>query len=154
MWKEFKEFAMKGNMVDLAVGVIIGTAFNKVVTSIVNDVVMPPIGLMIGRVNFSSLFISLNGVHYDSVDQAKAAGAPTLNYGIFINNMLDFLIVAIVIFIVVKQMNRLRSRSQQPKAPDKKEPVKICSACKSEIHAEATRCKFCTSEVGTNTQAS
>ncbi|WP_186445550.1 large conductance mechanosensitive channel protein MscL [Paenibacillus cremeus] len=141
MIKEFKEFAMKGNMIDLAIGVIIGGAFGKVVTSIVNDVVMPPIGLLLGKVNFSELFISLNGTHYDSMEAAKAKGAPTLNYGLFINTMLDFLIVSFVIFIVVKQLNRLRKKEEKP---DPKANLKECPECLSEIPKKATRCKFCT----------
>ncbi|MCR8629676.1 MULTISPECIES: large conductance mechanosensitive channel protein MscL [Paenibacillus] len=142
MLKEFKEFAMKGNMIELAIGVIIGGAFGKVVTSIVNDIVMPPIGLLLGRVDFKELFISLNGVHYESLAKAKEATAPTLNYGLFINTILDFLIVAFVIFIAVKQLNRLRKKQQ-----DKPEPKKImveCPECLSEIPEQAVRCKYCT----------
>lgn len=140
--KEFKEFAMKGNMIDLAIGVIIGAAFGKVVTSIVNDVVMPPIGLLLGRVNFSDLFISLDGVSYGSLKQAQDAGAPTLNYGLFINTLLDFLVVAFVIFIAVKQLNRLR-RKEEAK-PVTKAATKECPECLSEIPLKAVRCKYCT----------
>lgn len=143
--KEFKEFAVKGNMVDLAVGVIIGGAFGKVVTSIVNDVIMPPLGLLLGRVNFTDLFVSLNGESYPSLDKAKEAGAPTLNYGLFLNNVLDFLIVAFVIFLVVKQMNRLRKRNKE-EAPAKPS-TKVCPECRSDIPLEAVRCKYCTSQV-------
>ncbi|MDF2959402.1 MAG: mechanosensitive ion channel protein MscL [Paenibacillus sp.] len=140
--KEFKEFAIKGNMVELAIGVIIGGAFSKVITSIVNDVVMPPIGLLLGRVNFRDLFISLNGTYYESLDKAKEAGAPTLNYGLFINTMLDFFIVALVIFLAVKQLNRFR-RKQEDKPEPKKNTVE-CPECLSEIPDRAVRCKYCT----------
>lgn len=131
MIKEFKEFAMKGNMIELAIGVIIGGAFGKVVTSIVNDIVMPPFGFLLGRVNFTGLFISLNGVQYESLAQAKEASAPTLNYGLFINTVLDFLIVALVIFFSVKQLNRLRKKQEVPPAPPKN--TKGCPECLSEI---------------------
>jgi large conductance mechanosensitive channel len=143
--KEFKEFAMKGNMIDLAIGVIIGGAFGKVVTSIVNDIVMPPIGLLLGRVNFSGLFVSLNGVSYESLAKAKEANAPTLNYGLFINTALDFLIVALVIFFVVKQLNRLRKKQEAAPAPQKN--TKDCPECLSEIPEKAVRCKFCTARL-------
>jgi large conductance mechanosensitive channel len=119
MWKEFKEFAMKGSMLDLAVGIIIGAAFGKVVSSLVNDVLMPPLGMVIGKVVFSSIFFSLNGQLYPSLQAAKAAGAPTINYGLFLNNILDFFIVAFAVFIVVKQVNHLRRKpeSTAPAAP-------------------------------------
>jgi large conductance mechanosensitive channel len=143
--KEFKEFAMKGNMIELAIGVIIGGAFGKVVTSIVNDVVMPPIGLLLGRVNFTDLFVSLNGVDYPNLAAAKQAGAPTLNYGLFINTLLDFFIVALVIFIVVKQLNRFRKK-QEEKAEPKKNTVE-CPECLSEIPERAVRCKYCTARL-------
>lgn len=114
MFKEFKEFAMKGNVVDMAVGVIIGAAFGKIVSSMVADVIMPPIGLLMGKVDFSSLFLALDGQTYASLAAAKAAGAPTLNYGVFINTVLDFVILAFVIFIVVKQINRLKKETPPP----------------------------------------
>lgn len=142
MLKEFKEFAVKGNMIELAIGVIIGAAFSKVVTSIVNDVVMPPIGLLLGRVNFSDLFISLDGMSYASLKQAQDAGAPTLNYGLFINTLLDFLIVAFVIFIAVKQLNRLRKKEEAK--PEPKADTKVCPECLSDIPLKAVRCKYCT----------
>ncbi|MFH5182156.1 large conductance mechanosensitive channel protein MscL [Paenibacillus sp. TAB 01] len=145
MIKEFKEFAMKGNMIDLAIGVIIGGAFGKVVTSIVNDVVMPPIGLLLGKVNFADLFISLDGKHYESLAAAKGAGAATLNYGLFINTLLDFLIVSFVIFITVKQLNRLRKKQEEK--PDPKKETKECPECLSEIPKLAVRCKYCTAYV-------
>jgi large conductance mechanosensitive channel len=115
MFKEFKEFAMKGNVVDMAVGVIIGAAFGKIVASLVADIIMPPIGLLMGKVDFSSLFVSLSGESYPSLAAAKAAGAPTLNYGLFINSIIDFTILAFAIFIVVKQINRLKKTP--PPAP-------------------------------------
>ncbi|WP_171654791.1 large conductance mechanosensitive channel protein MscL [Paenibacillus foliorum] len=145
MIKEFKEFAMKGNMIELAIGVIIGGAFGKVVTSIVNDIVMPPIGLLLGRVNFTDLFISLNGVSYPNLAEAKKAGAPTLNYGLFINTILDFLIVAFVIFIAVKQLNRLRKKQQDK--PEPKMKMVECPECLSEIPEHAVRCKYCTAKL-------
>ncbi|GAA4841820.1 large conductance mechanosensitive channel protein MscL [Paenibacillus vulneris] len=143
--KEFKEFAMKGNMIDLAIGVIVGGAFGKVVTSIVNDVVMPPIGLLLGRVNFTDLFISLNGKSYDTLAAAKSDGAPTLNIGMFINTLLDFLIVSFVIFLAVKQLNRLRKKQEDK--PDPKKETKECPECLSDIPKQAVRCKFCTAYV-------
>lgn len=117
MLKEFKDFAMRGNVLDMAIGVIIGGAFGKIVSSLVSDVLMPPIGLVMGNVNFSSLFVSLSGESYPSLVAAKAAGAPTLNYGVFLQTVFDFIIVAFVIFMVVKQVNRLRKES--PPAPPK-----------------------------------
>ena len=115
MFKEFKEFAMKGNVVDMAVGVIIGAAFGKIVSSLVADVIMPPIGLILGKVDFSSLFVALDGNSYASLAAAKAAGAPTLNYGVFLNSVIDFTILAFVIFLMVKQINRLKK--EPPPAP-------------------------------------
>ncbi|MFE5320233.1 large conductance mechanosensitive channel protein MscL [Paenibacillus sp. NPDC056579] len=145
MIKEFKEFAMKGNMIDLAIGVIIGGAFSKVVTSIVSDLVMPPIGLLLNRVNFSDLFFSLDGKSYDSLAAAKAAGAPTLNFGLFFSTMIDFLILSFVIFITVKQINRLRKKQEDK--PDPKKETKECPECLSDIPKQAVRCKFCTAYV-------
>lgn len=144
MWKEFKEFAVRGNMIDLAIGVIIGAAFGKVVTSIVSDLVMPVLGLLMGKVDFSNLYISLTGKSYDNFAAAKAAGAPTLNYGLFINHLIDFLIIAFVIFIVVKQLNRIHRKKDQPAA---KLVTKTCPECISEIPIAATKCKFCTSAI-------
>ncbi|MBP1990261.1 large conductance mechanosensitive channel protein MscL [Paenibacillus eucommiae] len=147
MLKDFKQFAFKGNMIDLAVGVIIGGAFGKVVTSIVNDLIMPPIGLILGKVDFKNLFISLNGTKYDTIAAAQAEGAPTLNYGLFVSNFLDFMIVAFVIFFVIRQLNKLRTKQEavvEAKAPETKE----CPRCLSEVPIKATRCKFCTSELG------
>ncbi|MEI7026779.1 large conductance mechanosensitive channel protein MscL [Paenibacillus sp. y28] len=141
MWNEFKKFAFKGNMIDLAVGVIIGAAFGKVITSIVNDLIMPLVGQLLGSMNFTDFFISLNGVHYETLVEAKAANAPTFNYGQFITTLLDFLIVAGVIFIVVKQLNRFKKIEEA-----KPSTTKECPYCLSEIPIKATRCKHCTSE--------
>ena len=113
MFKEFREFALKGNVIDLAVGIIIGAAFNKVVQSLVNDIIMPPVGLLIGKVDFSSLFINLSGKSFETLAEAKKAGAATINYGLFINNLVDFAIMAFVVFLMVKQINRLR-REEAP----------------------------------------
>lgn len=140
--EDFKKFAMRGNVMDMAVGVIIGGAFGKIVTSVVNDVVMPPIGMLLGKVDFSNLFISLNGQEYATLDAAKKAGAPVLAYGSFINSVLDFLILAFIIFMMVRQINKLTP----PPAP-KPEP-RLCPYCKSEIADDATRCPHCTSQLG------
>ncbi|MDE1900151.1 MAG: large-conductance mechanosensitive channel protein MscL [Alphaproteobacteria bacterium] len=138
--KDFRDFIARGNVVDLAVGVIIGAAFGKIVSSLVADILMPPIGLLLGKVDFSSLFIALNGDHYASLAAAKAAGAPTINYGVFINSVIDFLIVAFVVFIVVKQVNRIVPK---PAAPATKE----CPRCLSKIAAAATKCPHCTADI-------
>jgi len=142
MLKEFKEFAMKGNVLDMAIGFIIGAAFGKIITSLVADVIMPPIGLILGRVDFSSLFVSLSGTHYDSLAAAKTAGAPTINYGVFLNNVIDFLIVAFVIFLVVRQVNRWK-KPVPAAAPVTKE----CPYCFTAIPMKAMRCPNCTSEL-------
>jgi large conductance mechanosensitive channel len=142
MWKEFKTFITRGNVIDLAVGVIIGAAFGKIVTSFVNDILMPPIGLLLGSVNFTNLFITLSGAAYDTLEEAQAAGAATINYGVFINTIIDFLIVAFVIFVLIKQVNRMR----QP-APPAEPTTKECPYCLSAIPIKATRCPHCTSEI-------
>jgi large conductance mechanosensitive channel len=142
MLKEFRDFAARGNVIDLAVGVIIGAAFGKVVASIVADLIMPPIGMALGRVNFSNLFVSLNGVSYPSLEAAKQAGAPTINYGIFLNTMIEFLIVAFAVFLLVKQINRLKKP-----APAVVPETRDCPFCVSKIPIKATRCPFCTSQV-------
>ncbi len=139
MFKEFRDFAARGNVVDLAVGVIIGVAFGKVVTSAVNDVLMPPIGMALGRVDFTNLFVALNGGSYSSLAEAKAAGAPTINYGLFLNTTLEFLIVAFAVFLLVKQVNRLKG----PPVIDTRD----CPFCCSKMALKATRCPACTSEV-------
>ena len=142
MYSEFKAFIMRGNVVDLAIGVIIGAAFGKIVTSFVEDVLMPPIGLALGKVDFSNLFINLSGKDYPSVAAAKAAGAATLNYGIFFNNIINFLIIGFVIFLLIKQINRM----QEP-APAAKPTAKDCPYCLSSVPLKATKCAFCTSEL-------
>jgi large conductance mechanosensitive channel len=146
MWKEFKEFAMRGSIVDLAIGVVLGAAFGKIVTSFVNDILMPPLGLLIGRVDFSNLFVNLGRKHYDSLAQAKQAGAATINYGLFLNNVLDFLIVAFSIFLVMRQMNRFKRKQE-----DMPVSTKDCPYCLSSIPLKATRCGHCTSELSPET---
>lgn len=143
MLQEFKKFAMRGNVVDLAVGVIIGAAFGKIVSSLVADVIMPPIGLLLGGLDFSNIFINLSSTHYDSLAAAKAAGAATINIGVFINAVIDFLIVAFAIFIVVKQLNRFLPPPPAPPAAETKE----CPYCASKIAIKATRCPQCTSQL-------
>jgi large conductance mechanosensitive channel len=141
--KEFKEFAMRGSVVDLAVGVIIGAAFGKIVSSLVEDVLMPPIGRLVGHIDFSGLFINLSGKSFDTLKAAKDAGAPTLNYGLFINNVINFLIVAFVVFLVVQQMNRLTKKQEAPAAPTTKD----CPQCAMPIPVAAKRCGHCTSQI-------
>ena len=142
MFKEFKEFAMKGNVMDMAVGIIIGAAFGKIISSFVSDVLMPPIGLLLGNADFSNLFINLSGTAYPSIAAAKEAGAATLNYGMFLNTIVDFLIIAFAIFLVVKQMNRLK-RAEAPAPLTTKE----CPFCTSAIPLKAKRCPMCTGEI-------
>jgi large conductance mechanosensitive channel len=144
MFKEFKEFAMKGNVVDMAVGIIIGAAFGKIVTSFVSDILMPPIGLLMGKMDFSNLFVNLSGKEYATVAEAKAAGAATLNYGIFLNTVLDFLIVAFAIFLLIRQINRMRAKPAEAPAPP---TTKDCPFCASAIPIKATRCPQCTSDL-------
>jgi len=144
MLKEFKEFAMRGNVIDLAIAVILGGAFGKIVTSLVNDIIMPPIGLLLSGINFSDLFISLNGQSYASLADAQNAGAPTINYGVFINSLIDFVIVAFIIFLVMRQFNRWQ---RQPE-PEPEEPTtKDCPHCFTTIPIKARRCPNCTSEL-------
>jgi large conductance mechanosensitive channel len=144
MLKEFRSFVMRGNVIDLAVAVIIGGAFGKIVTSFVNDIIMPPIGLLLGRVDFGSLYINLSGETYSSLAEAQAAGAPTINYGAFINTVVDFVIIAAVIFVVVRALHRLESRKKEEAAPP---TTKECPQCLSTIPIKATRCAYCTSPV-------
>lgn len=144
MLKEFKEFALKGNMIDLAVGVIIGGGFNALVTSLVNDIIMPVISIFTGKLDFSNMFIALDGNSYATLDAAKEATA-TIAYGSFITGMINFLLTAFVVFIVVKEMNKLH-RKPAPEVPA--EPTtKICPHCMSEIHIKADKCPYCTSDV-------
>ena len=139
MLSEFKKFIMRGSVLDLAIGVIIGAAFGKIVTSLVNDILMPVVGLGLGKLDFSNFFVSLNGQHYDTLADAKKAGAPTMNYGLFINTMIEFLIVALVIFLIVKQVNRMF-----PAPPPAAPATKPCPECTSEIPLAARRCPQCT----------
>ncbi len=144
MWSEFRKFIARGSVIDLAVGVVIGAAFAKIVDSFVKDILMPPIGLAAGGVDFSNLYINLSRQHYPSLAAAMEAGAPTINYGIFLNNVLSFLIVAFVIFLFVRAYNRLRDQKESaPPAPTEKD----CPYCKLKIPLAATRCGHCTSEL-------
>jgi large conductance mechanosensitive channel len=150
MFKDFKEFAMRGNVVDMAIGIVIGAAFGTIIKSFVDDVLMPPIGLLLGNVDFSNLFITLKegskaAGPYLSLAAAKAAGAVTLNLGVFINTIISFIIIAFAVFLVIKGMNRMkREKVAPPAAPTTKE----CPFCLSEIPLKATRCPHCTSELG------
>jgi large conductance mechanosensitive channel len=144
MLKEFKEFAMRGNVLDMAVGIIVGAAFGGIVTSFVNDVLMPPIGLLLGRVDFANLFVTLRGEHLATLAQAKAAGATTINYGLFINTVINFLIVAFAVFLLVRQVNRMR---RQPEPAPAVPTTKECPYCFSSISIKATRCAHCTAEL-------
>jgi len=144
MLKEFKEFVMRGNVLDLAVAVIIGGAFGKIITSFVNDVLMPPIGLLLGGVDFTNLFLALDGKTYESLEAATAAGAATINYGVFINTVVDFLIVAFVIFLIIKAANASKKKEESaPAEPTTKE----CLYCFTTISIKASRCPNCTSEL-------
>lgn len=142
MLKEFKDFLMRGNVLDLAVAVIIGGAFGSIVTSLVNDIIMPPIGLLLGKVDFSSLYVNLTDTSYSSLADAQAAGAPTINYGVFINSVINFLIVALAIFLVIRMANRLQ-KPEEAEIPTTKE----CPHCLSTIPFNATRCPHCTSQL-------
>ena len=143
MLKEFKTFAMRGNVIDLAIGVIIGGAFGKIVTSFVNDILMPPVGLLLGKVDFGNLYINLSGGQFDSLDQAQAAGAATLNYGLFLNTVIDFIIITWVVFLLIRQINKLEKPAEAPSKPATKE----CPYCFSSIPVQATRCPACTSQL-------
>jgi large conductance mechanosensitive channel len=142
MWKEFKEFIMRGNVVDMAVGIIVGAAFGKIITSFVNDVLMPPIGLLLGKVDFANLFITLSNQSFATLEEAKKAGVVTIKYGLFINTIIDFIIVALAIFLVIRQINRMK-RQPAPEAATTRE----CPFCFSVIPIKATRCPQCTSEL-------
>jgi large conductance mechanosensitive channel len=144
MFKEFKEFAMRGNVLDMAVGIIVGAAFGQIVTSFVQDILMPPIGRLVGHVDFSNLFWSLSGRSYDSLAAAKAAGAATVNYGVFVNTVINFLIVAFSVFLLVRQVNRLvAGPAPAPVAATSRD----CPYCLSAVPLKATRCAYCTSEL-------
>ncbi len=148
MLKDFKEFAMRGNVVDMAVGIVIGAAFGAIVSSLVSDVIMPPIGLILGNVDFSSLFIVLKDGKiagpYESLAAAKAAGAVTVNYGLFINTIMSFLIVAFSVFLLIRSINKIKKKEEIPPA---KQTTKECPFCFSVISVKATRCSHCTSEL-------
>ena len=141
MLKEFKQFAMRGNVLDMAIGIIIGAAFGKIISSLVGDILMPPLGMILGKVDFSSLFLNISGKTYGTLAEAKAAGAPTINYGLFLNTIIDFVIVAFAIFLLVRQINRWSKPA--PAAPTTKD----CPFCCSAIPLKATRCPNCTSEL-------
>jgi len=140
---EFKKFIMRGNVIDLAIGVIIGGAFGKIVTSFVNDILMPPIGMLLGKVDFSNLYINLSGGQYDSLAKAQEAGAVTLNYGLFLNSVIDFVIITFIIYLLVRQINKLEKPAETPSEPTTKE----CPYCYSSIPVKATRCPACTSQL-------
>jgi large conductance mechanosensitive channel len=142
MLKEFKDFAIKGNVIDLAVGIIIGAAFGKIVSSLVNDIIMPPIGRGLGKVDFSNLFINLSDQRYASLSEAKKAGAATINYGVFLNTCLEFMVVAFAVFLLVQQINRIKRAPALPEAN-----VKQCPFCLSSIPLQALKCAHCTSDL-------
>jgi large conductance mechanosensitive channel len=144
MLKEFKEFAMRGNVLDMAIGIIIGAAFGGIVTSLVKDVIMPPLGLLLGKVDFSNLYINLSGGDYASLAAAQEAGAATINYGVFLNTVINFLIVAFAVFLLVRQVNRFK---RQEEGPPPEPTTKDCPFCATEIAIKATRCPNCTSEL-------
>jgi large conductance mechanosensitive channel len=148
-FKEFKEFALKGNMIDLAVGMIIGAAFNKIVSSLVNDIIMPVLGIFTGKMDFGQLFVALDGNHYETLAEAEAAGAACIRYGAFISGVIDFIIMALVVFLIVRQINRVRNltKKKEVAAEEQKPTKKICPFCRSEIAIEATRCPHCTSQL-------
>ncbi|HLY24381.1 MAG TPA: large conductance mechanosensitive channel protein MscL [bacterium] len=141
MLKEFREFAMRGSLLDLAIGIVIGTAFGRIISSLVSDIIMPPIGLALGGLDFANLFVTLKGGPFPSVAAAKAAGAPTINYGVFINTIVDFVIVAFVMFLVIRQVNRMRRQ------PEVAPTTKSCPYCVSTIPLKAVRCPHCTSDL-------
>lgn len=144
MWEDFKKFVARGNMFDLAVGIVIGVAFGTVVSSFVQDVLMPPIGMATGGIDFSELYVNLSGQEYASLAAAREAGAPTINYGVFLNNVISFLIVGFVLFLLVKQYQRLQAReAEAPPPPAEKE----CPHCRMNVPVAATRCGHCTSEL-------
>ncbi|HVH89931.1 MAG TPA: large conductance mechanosensitive channel protein MscL [Candidatus Acidoferrum sp.] len=142
MLKEFKEFAMRGSVLDMAVGIVIGAAFGKIIASLVDDIIMPPIGLALGNVDFANLFLNISGKEYSSLAAAKAAGAATINYGVFFNTILSFLIIAFVIFLLIRQVNAMQRPKGAP-AP----ATKDCPHCLSSIAVKATRCPHCTSDL-------
>ena len=140
MFKEFKEFIAKGNAFDLAVGIVIGAAFGGIITSLVKDILMPPIGLLLGKVDFTNLFVTLTGVRHATLAETQAAGAVTINYGLFVNTLINFLIVGFAIFLMIRQVNKMRKPAEVPATKD-------CPHCFSKIPEKATRCPDCTSEL-------
>lgn len=147
MLKEFKKFALKGNMIDLAVGMIIGTAFNKLVSSLVNDMFMPVLGLLTGKIDFAKLYIALDGKKYESLAAAEELGVACFKYGAFLAGLIDFVIMAFIVFLFVKWMNKLRDMGKKEESVEPAAPTtKVCPFCKSEIAIDATRCPHCTSE--------
>ena len=145
MLKEFKEFALRGNVMDMAVGIVIGAAFGKIVSSLVSDILMPPIGLLLGKVDFANLFINLSGTPYASVAEAKSAGAAVISYGAFLNTIIDFIIVAFVIFLLIKHINKMKR--QPAKAASAASTTRECPYCLSVVPLKAVRCAHCTSEL-------
>ena len=143
--KEFKEFALRGNVLDMAVGVVIGAAFGKIVTSLVSNIIMPPLGFLVGRVDFSNLFINLGTIDVKTLQEAQAANVPVIAYGVFLDNVIDFLIVAAAIFVVLKQINRFFPKEETP-------DPRLCPFCREEIADDATRCPHCTAELPTETK--
>lgn len=146
MLKEFKEFISKGSVMDLAIGVIIGGAFSKIVSSLVDDIIMPLVGLLLGGADISNYFVTLDGGKYATLAEAQEAGAATLNYGVFINRIIDFLIIAFVLFLIIKAINKARALTKKPEA-ESAPTTKVCPYCKSTIDINATRCPNCTSEL-------
>lgn len=149
LFKEFKEFAVKGNMIDLAVGMIIGSAFTKLVSSLVSDIIMPAISLFTGKMDFNNWFYALDGKDYATLQEATDAGVATINYGTFISGIIDFIIMAFVVFLFVKAINKMRNSKKKEEAP---KTTKICPYCQSEIHIKATKCPHCVSDVSEVTE--
>ncbi len=146
MLEEFKKFILRGNAVDMAVGIIVGAAFGKIVASLVNDILMPPIGLLLGGIDFSDLFLDLSGQSHPTLKAAEEAGAPVIKYGVFLNTVIEFLIIAFAIFLMIQAINRITEAGRQ-KTEDEAPTVKTCPECLSEVPAEARRCRYCTSEI-------
>lgn len=146
MWKEFRDFVFRGNVLDLAVGVMIGAAFSKIVTSLVNDIFMPVLGLLMGRLDTGALFFALDGGHYETVAEAQASGAATLNYGMFLSAVLDFFLMAVCVFIIVKLINKLRNLKKKPPA-ETSASERNCPYCRQKIASDASRCPYCTSKL-------
>ena len=141
MFEEWKKFILRGNVIDLAVGVVVGAAFGKIVSSFTSDILMPPLGMLVGKMDFSNYYLNLSSVEYESLAAAKEAGAPVIAYGAFLNTCLDFLIVATAIFILIKQVNRLMPKAPEPKAP------RVCPYCKETVADDAVKCSHCASDI-------